>query len=200
MTAFLELAIRATGALGATLPVYAQEFVPLIADLPLVPDSGDLVGLLNGLYQLTIIGAVILAVIMVTIGGFKYMLTDSVSSMGGAKEQITDALIGLGIVPAAVLLLNIINPSVTNIDILPGVTPTGPGGVDLTPNADGSQTYDRQHTCSNIPRSGPCPCPASDSSVQAGATLVSQVRGTETPIPPGTNVNITMTCKYKITP
>jgi hypothetical protein len=59
----------------------------------------------------------ILAVIMIAIGGFKYMTTDSFFAISGAKEQIANAIIGLLIVLSAVLIMYTINPKIVQLDI-----------------------------------------------------------------------------------
>lgn len=97
----------------------AGQFVPLVPDFPQIKvNSYNLPNLLNAFYGVAVGIAGLLAVIMVSIGGFKYMLSESVFSKSDAKEQITDALIGLGIVLAAVVLLKVINPDLINLDIL----------------------------------------------------------------------------------
>ena len=106
-------------------PVFAdagiQGFVPLSPTLPVIGDlSGEisLPDLINALFTIAIVLSAILAVIMVAIGGFQYMTTDSVFSMGNAKERISDALIGLLIVLTAILLLQTINPELVKLKIL----------------------------------------------------------------------------------
>lgn len=107
----------------ALIPLVASaqvgQFVPLVPDFPQIAvNSYSLPNALNAFYAVAVGVAGLLAVIMVSIGGFKYMMSESVFSKSDAKEQITDALIGLGIVLGAVLLLNVINPELTNLDIL----------------------------------------------------------------------------------
>ncbi len=97
-----------------------EEFIPLSKDLPDAINMGSInhdsfVDLLNGLFGLSIIIAAILAVIMLAIGGFKYMTSDSVFKVGGAKEQIQNAVVGLIIVLASVLILSVINPEIVSL-------------------------------------------------------------------------------------
>jgi len=61
--------------------------------------------------------AAVLAVIMLAIGGFKYMTSESVFKIGGAKEQITGAIVGLLIVLASITILYTINPRLVEIRI-----------------------------------------------------------------------------------
>ncbi len=100
--------------------VSAQSFIPLSPNLPngismQQADHNGFIDLLNGLFGLSIAIAAILAVIMLAIGGFKYMTSDSVFKVGGAKEQITNAIIGLIIVLASVIILSVINPEIVSL-------------------------------------------------------------------------------------
>jgi lysylphosphatidylglycerol synthetase-like protein (DUF2156 family) len=72
---------------------------------------------LNMLFSVSIAVAAILAVIMIAIGGFKYMTSESVFNISGAKENIANAIIGLIIVLIAVILLDTINPEITNLNL-----------------------------------------------------------------------------------
>lgn len=94
-------------------------FVPLTNDLPsVIADQRSLPSMLNGLYTLSIALAAILAVIMIAIGGFEYMGSESYSSKEKGKERVRSALIGLGLILGAVLILNTINPNLTNMNVL----------------------------------------------------------------------------------
>jgi hypothetical protein len=114
----LLVVVLASGALTplmvtATMP----DFVPLSPNLPVIGGVSDMAGLLNGLMGISVAVASLLAVIMLTIGGFKYMTTDSSFQMGSAKEQIANAIIGLLIVLAAILLLETINPEIVSMNL-----------------------------------------------------------------------------------
>jgi len=101
--------------------LYADDeynLVPLSPNLPLIGQGIGEQGpteLLNALLAISVVVAAMLAVVMVAIGGFKYMTTDSVFAMGNAKEQIANAVIGLLIVLCAILILNTINPNIVNL-------------------------------------------------------------------------------------
>lgn len=103
--------------------VYAQDYVPLTkGGIPLMTgDTLDMQNLLNALLGLTVGIAALLAVIMLVIGGFEYMTTDSAFKMGNAKDRITNAIIGLLIVLAAVLILQTINPDIVSLNIFGNV-------------------------------------------------------------------------------
>jgi len=99
----------------------AAEFVPLSPSLPLSNSnnwlSGGMEGFLNLLFAISVAVAAVLAVIMLAIGGFKYMTSESVFNIGGAKEQITNAIVGLLIVLASITILYTINPKLVEINI-----------------------------------------------------------------------------------
>jgi len=89
------------------------------------------------LYNLALAIVVLSAVFMVSIGGFMYLTSaGNTSAMGTAKGVIFDALIGLIIALTAWLLLNVINPDLTNVSIN-GLSPVavtpGAGGGVVTP-------------------------------------------------------------------
>ena len=74
--------------------------------------SSDLTGYLNSLYKFGISISGILAIFMIGLGAFAYMVTSvgNSSKMSDAKEKIQNALIGLVIVLTAYLFLYVINP------------------------------------------------------------------------------------------
>lgn len=63
-------------------------------------------------YMLSIV--VIAAAVMFVYGGFKYIVGSSAGDLGGAKETMTNAVIGLFLSFAAYTLLNTLNPALTN--------------------------------------------------------------------------------------
>jgi hypothetical protein len=63
-------------------------------------------------YAFSISIAALLAVIKIIIAGVKWMLTDKIGSISEAKSDIQSALLGLIIIICAVLIINIINPSI----------------------------------------------------------------------------------------
>ena len=100
----------------------AFTFEPLSGDLPVIGQNWPgMQQVLNALLAMSVGLAAILAVIMLAIGGFKYMTTDSVFRMGGAKEQIANAIVGLLIVLAAVLVLDTINPNLVSMNAFNGL-------------------------------------------------------------------------------
>jgi len=89
------------------------EYVPLIeTGLQTGEGFGDFI---NNLYYLSIGLAALLAVIKIVIAGVKWMLSGIVTEKTQAKKDIQGSLIGLIIIISAVLVLNIINPSLVNL-------------------------------------------------------------------------------------
>ena len=106
---------------GFPLVLKAAEYVPLSPSLPQAASNnwlaGGMEGFLNLLFTISVAVAAVLAVIMLAIGGFKYMTSESVFKIGGAKEQITGAIVGLLIVLASITILYTINPRLVEIRI-----------------------------------------------------------------------------------
>jgi hypothetical protein len=96
------------------LSLSAADYAALSGDIPFLTDWLSLGGVWNAFLRLSVVVAAILAVIMLAIGGFKYMASESVFKVQGAKEQMANAIIGLLIVLAAVLILVTINDQIVN--------------------------------------------------------------------------------------
>jgi len=97
-------------------------FVPLVG-IPYVQNQvSSLGGYANALYFAAISIGAILAMIKIIIAGMKYMLSDIVTDKSKAKKDIQGALFGLILMIAAVLILTTINPNITNIKALEGIS------------------------------------------------------------------------------
>ncbi len=99
----------------------------LLETLPKVPDKTNNMGkYLESIFNLAIGIASVLAVLMIVIGGFKYITVEaSPYSVEEAKNQINGALLGLVLVLAAWLILNTINTNLVNFNTnLDPVVPT----------------------------------------------------------------------------
>jgi Type IV secretion system pilin len=136
---FLLAAVLLAGALSAA-PAHAvtwDDFVPLVRDIPLVTDATDLTGLINAFVGIAVGAAALLAVVMFALGGMKYMMSEAAFSKSDAKEQMTEALVGLAIVLGSFLILNVINEDLTSLNALrntqaipaPGAPSTAPASV-----------------------------------------------------------------------
>jgi hypothetical protein len=99
--------------LAVLLPFY-QTFAQQLEKIPGQDSvaSDDLAGFLDNLYKFGISITGILAVFMVALGAFMYIVTSAgnASKMMNAKDMITNALIGLVIALTAYLFLYVINP------------------------------------------------------------------------------------------
>jgi len=74
-------------------------------------------GYINAVYAMFISIAALLAVVKIIVAGVKYMFTDIAPQKTSAKNDIQGALLGLVVVLAAVLILTVINPDLTNFDL-----------------------------------------------------------------------------------
>lgn len=96
------------------------QFQPLVGIPGITDPTTDINTYINILYALSISIAALLAVIKIIIAGVKYMLSDIVTSKQEAKSDIQGALLGLLIVISAVLILNVINPQLTETTLFVG--------------------------------------------------------------------------------
>lgn len=160
------------------------QFQPLVGIPNVDPNNLDFNTYINTLYALSISLAGLLAVIKIIIAGVKYMLSDVVTSKAEAKSDIQGALIGLLVVVAAVIILNQINPQLTQTNIFiqtvdrpasqaPGQT-GGPSGAPMpppvTPPAN-LPTAQREIAC-NQNSSGTADCTAAAATCTGGGGRV----------------------------
>ncbi|MFT5359841.1 MAG: hypothetical protein ACI88L_000306 [Candidatus Paceibacteria bacterium] len=85
-------------------------------------------GYLNTIFQIGVAMAGIFGTLMIVIGGFTYMTTDSFSKKNDGKTQITNAVLGVLLALLSWLLLYTINPGLTSFDL--GVNTVGTGVED----------------------------------------------------------------------
>jgi len=71
---------------------------------------------INIIVNIVIGVAGLLAVVMIIFGGVQYMTTDAIAGKSEAKGTITNAILGLLIALSSFVILNTINPQLTNID------------------------------------------------------------------------------------
>ena len=115
--------------------VTLAQFKPLVGIPGISDPNTDFNTYINTLYFISISVAGLVAVIKIIIAGVKWMLSDLVTSKQDAKSDIQGALIGLLIIISAVLILEVINPQLTQtklflapVDTVPS---TGSGSVPL---------------------------------------------------------------------
>ena len=89
---------------------FAQRY---LVGLP-IDNQGNFNEYINLLYKMSISIAALLAVVKIIIAGAKYMLSDIVTNKSEAKKDIQGALLGLLLIIGAVILLNTINPALTD--------------------------------------------------------------------------------------
>jgi len=83
--------------------------------------EGTEVGLIQYINYLYLFGLGLVgvaALISLVIGGFMYMLSDTVTTKDKAREYISGAIYGLILALAAYLILNTINPDLVNWSII----------------------------------------------------------------------------------
>lgn len=117
-----------------TTLVGAQGYIPLVGIPGVADPDADFNSYITALYVLSISIAALLAVIRIVIAGIKWMMTDIAPAKSEAKKDIQGALVGLVVVLAAVLILTVINPDITNVDLsLSGVGTTAVGQTEAKP-------------------------------------------------------------------
>lgn len=80
--------------------------------------TSNIPSLINYIYKISLALCGITALISILIGAFRYASAGSDSSkVGDAKDQITQALLGLLILLAAVLILRTINPDLVSFKL-----------------------------------------------------------------------------------
>ncbi len=77
----------------------------------------DLGSYVNNLYTLSISLGAIAAIFMIVIGGMQYMTTDNFNNKKDGRARINNALLGLGILLAAFLILNTLNSDLIRLDV-----------------------------------------------------------------------------------
>ena len=86
---------------------------------------------INSLMDTAIFLASLLAVLMLTWHGIKYVSSASFSTKESGKEGITDAILGLVLLLSAYILLQTINPNLLKLDIKPKTIELETSGVDV---------------------------------------------------------------------
>jgi sterol desaturase/sphingolipid hydroxylase (fatty acid hydroxylase superfamily) len=108
---------------------HAQEY-QLLAPLPgggaTVPVEEGFSTYMSQLFWFLLSGAVILALVMLIVGGVEYVASaGNVSLLGDAKGRIINALVGLVLALAAWVTLNLINPDLVDFSVvIPEVSAT----------------------------------------------------------------------------
>jgi len=144
---------------------FSAEYTPLVN----IPGVTDNVGLgeasfldyVAAIYGILIVVAALIAVVRLVIAGARYMMTDLVSGKGKAIADIQGSLLGLLIIIAAVVILNTINPNLTQLSL--NIEAENIEGVNVL-DAIGLQWVDAPQPTPNY--SGPTSCPEGESLTQ----------------------------------
>ncbi len=110
--------------LSVPIPGVALSPAYVEGDLLIVPFIAQYI---SGVYRYALTIAILLATIMIVIGGFKYVLGATGVSVSSGKDMIKDAIIGLVLLFSATALVSIINPRLARLPALrlPIVRATG---------------------------------------------------------------------------
>ncbi len=116
------IATMAVG-VGGWLAVPATHAVDISVS-PTLPNSqyptSSIGGWVNTFYQFSLLVAGVLAFGAVVFGGVKYLASaGNPSAQSEGKEWIKGALIGLALLAAAYIILDIVNPAIVNLNVLP---------------------------------------------------------------------------------
>ncbi len=102
----------------------AEQYQPLVGIPGLTNDSTrTLENFFNTAYMVLIGLGALFAVFKISMAGIKYSLSDLISSKSEAKSDIYGALLGLAILLIPAIVLETINPNLTNINVLGGAVP-----------------------------------------------------------------------------
>jgi hypothetical protein len=124
---FFFLFFMVTTVIPFTHSIAAEVEYKLLAPIPLeggATPTGETIpsNYIKGLFILVIAFASVLAVIRIIFAGIKYMSTDAFQNKSEAKGDIQNAIWGLALAMSAWLILNTINPNLTNLNLqIPGL-------------------------------------------------------------------------------
>lgn len=111
LTTFLALALLSLVPLSAD----AQAYQPL-APIPGVSSGISFSQFVERIVVIALSIGAILAVLMLVVGGFEWMVSEAVHKKELGRERVRNAIFGLLILLAAVLVLNTINPQLINLN------------------------------------------------------------------------------------
>lgn len=150
MRTFLLISIVIASLLQSASYAWGAEFQPMVGIPGLDTNSRSLPEYLNAIYLFLISAGAIIGVIKIALAGVKYATSSSASGTQSAKEDIKGVLLGLLILCIPYIVLSLINPNFTNLDILK---------FDTTTTGTPSQTQNT--TPPNTPTGTVTQCPGS---------------------------------------
>ena len=98
---------------GAIKEYQALASIPNLTDKGIPPSLGAYI---NNIYSISIGLGAVLAILMIVIGGMQYMTTDNFNNKKDGRTRINNALLGLGLLLAAFLILNTVNNDLIDLD------------------------------------------------------------------------------------
>jgi hypothetical protein len=98
---------------------FAEENLVFLTEggVPGISSNSNFNDFLNASFKIGLAVAATLAVVMITVGGFEYMGSESVFSKTAGRERIQNAIIGLLIALLIWIILYTINPNLLNFNI-----------------------------------------------------------------------------------
>ena len=105
------------------LTAFAQieNYTPLVGNIPGLTDtsvSGGLVGWISNIYRFLVGVTAVLAIVMIFVAGFQYVVSgDSSGKRQAARDRIAAALGGLLLAVSSFIILNTINPQLVKINL-----------------------------------------------------------------------------------
>lgn len=116
IVAFILFVIVSLGVLAPAFVVFSQPYSP-ISPLPGSEeiDTSDPGAFFSNMFRWFIVIAATLSVIKLMLCGFQYMMSESISSKSSAKACIWAILAGLAMILLSVLVLQTINPQLTEL-------------------------------------------------------------------------------------
>lgn len=168
--------------LFSAVPVYGAEdqfqFQPIVS-IPLptgtVNSTTSLADYLNGVFALTIAVSTILAIVMITFDGFRYMTSDVIGTKKEAVERLRGAFLGLFLILATYLILYIINPNILKLDALTTSLSGLSGSQQTTSDTSSAAGVGASSSASAVPAGSTVS--AYSGTLTAGCTLKCQTSG-----------------------
>lgn len=124
-------------------PLPLDEGLRLQESVEIGAGGGGILGVLQRIFTIMLVAAVVLAVVFMIIGGTRYATGDTLSLKMGGRQIITNAVSGLLFALLAWLLLNIINPDLLRFTLsIPNIgkelTPGGSSGTATSTTGGGT--------------------------------------------------------------
>ncbi len=100
--------------MGTPVLAFAQE--SFIVPIPGANDPNDIAGYVKALFTYAVGLGALLAMVMIVIGALQYTLSEAVTNKEDARDRIKQAIWGLILLLASVLILRTINPDIVKLE------------------------------------------------------------------------------------